>query len=220
VRVLAVDTTTANGSVALAEDDQVVGEVRLGRQETHSCTLQPAIEFLLGSLSVAARDVDGWAVAHGPGSFTGLRVGISTIQGLALASNRPCITVSALEALAARIAGEAPHLVALMDAYRGEVYAQLFDATLQPLTPAVVEAPEVFLARVPAGAAFAGDAVVAHRGAIEAACPGAILPERGPFLASAVARLAVARLRAGGGIAPDALRPLYLREVAIRKASR
>lgn len=220
MRLLAVDTTTADGSVALADDGLVIGEVRLGRQETHSRTLLPAIEFLLRSLGLEPKDIEAWAVANGPGSFTGLRVGISTIQGLALASGRACIAVSALDALAARIAGTADRLVALMDAHRSEVYAAVYDREARLLGPAVVLAPATFPAGLPAAAAFTGDGAARHRAEIEARCPAARFPERGPFIAGAVARLAAGRLRAGEVLAPDALRPLYLREAAIRKAVR
>jgi tRNA threonylcarbamoyladenosine biosynthesis protein TsaB len=159
-------------------------------------------------------------VANGPGSFTGLRVGISTIQGLALASGTACVAVSALDALAARIAGTADRLVPLMDAHRSELYAAVYDREARPLGPAVVEAPATLLAGLPAEAAFTGDGAVLHHAEIEARCPGARFPERGPFIAGAVARLAARRLRAGEGATPDALRPLYLREAAIRKATR
>jgi tRNA threonylcarbamoyladenosine biosynthesis protein TsaB len=220
VRVLAVDTTTANGSVALAEGGAIVGEVRLGGQETHSRTLLPAIEFLLASMGLAARDVDAWAVASGPGSFTGLRVGISTIQGLALASGRPCIGISALDALAARVAGAAERIAALIDAFRGELYVRLYDSAASPLEAARVELPAALLARVGPGTAFAGDGARAHRAEIEAACADAVFPPGSPFLAGAVARLAIAGLGEGRGVAPEALRPLYLREAEIRKATR
>ena len=217
--MLAVDTTTADGSVALADADEVVGEVRLGRQETHSRTLLPAIELLLGSLGLAPLDVDAWAVASGPGSFTGLRVGISTIQGLALASGRPCLGVSALDALAARVAGSASCLAALMDAFRGELYARLYDSAARPLEAARVETLASVLRRVPAGTAFTGDAARARRAEIAAGCPTAVFPPRSPFLAAAVARLAMKRLAAGESVEPAALRPLYLRGADIRRAA-
>lgn len=220
MRVLAVDTTTADGSVALADGDFVVGEVRLGRQQTHSRTLLPAIEFLLGSMAWLPGDVDAWAVASGPGSFTGLRVGISTIQGLALASGRPCIGVSALDALAARVAGTADRIAAMMDAFRGEVYARVYDSEARPLEDACVVAPAALFGRLPPGTAFTGDGARAHRAELEAACPGAVLPVRSPFLAGAVARLATLGLAAGEGRSPEQLRPLYLRGADIRKPAR
>ncbi len=214
--LLAVDTTTSNGSVALAEGDDVFAEVRLGRQRGHATTLLPAVEFLLSSAERRSADVDVWAVAVGPGAFTGLRVGISTVQGLALASGRPCVGVSALEALA-RGVGEGRPVVALMDAYRQEVYAQSFDGAGGARGAPAVGPVETLLAGFPAGAAFVGDAVPAARAVIEARCPGASFPSRSPFLAAAVARLAWREAVAGRTQAGDSLRPLYLREAEIRK---
>ncbi len=94
--LLAADTTTTDGSVALAQGDEVICVLALPARESHSSSLLPAIESLLRSSGARAQDVGVWAVAVGPGAFTGLRVGISTIQGLALASSRPCVGVSAL----------------------------------------------------------------------------------------------------------------------------
>ena len=215
--LLAADTTTANGSVAVAEDGDVVGEVRLGRQEGHSATLLPAIEFLLRSMGLAPAGVDVWAVAVGPGSFTGLRVGLSTIQGLALASERRCVGVSALHAHAARAVGTAPFLVAVTDAFRQEVYGQVFDADARPVGEPGVGRIEALLERAPAGAGFVGDAATRWRAEIELRCRDACFPRRSPFLAGEVARLAWREAAAGRSLAPDALRPLYLREAQVRK---
>ncbi|HET7293992.1 MAG TPA: tRNA (adenosine(37)-N6)-threonylcarbamoyltransferase complex dimerization subunit type 1 TsaB [Vicinamibacteria bacterium] len=217
--LVAADTTTPNGSVALARAGEVLGEVRLGRQEGHSATLLPAIEFLLRSMGLVPAAVDVWAVATGPGSFTGLRVGLSTIQGLALAGGKACVGVSALHANAARATGRAPRIVALMEAFRQEVYGQQFDAGARPLGGPDVGRVETLLERVPPGAAFVGDAVAAWRTEIESRCAGASFPLRSPFLAGEVARIAWREAAAGRTLAPDALRPLYLREAEAKKPS-
>ena len=215
--LLAADTTTVNGSVALAEGGHVIGEIRLGRQQGHSATLLPGIEFLLRSMELAPAAVDVWAIAVGPGSFTGLRVGLSTIQGLALASERPCVGVSALHAHAARAIGAAPYVVALMDAFRQEVYGQVFDADARPVGEPSVGGIEALLGRVPAGAAFVGDAAEAWRTEIGVRCRDACFPRRSPFIAAEVARLAYREAAAGRTVRPDALRPLYLREAEVKK---
>ena len=218
MRVLAVDTTTERGSVAVTEDDSVAGEVRLASTEGHSRRLLPAVDFLLQSLGLRPSDLDAFAVTTGPGSFTGLRVGLSTVQGLALGAGRPCLGMSALDVLAARIAGAAPVLVALMDAYRGEVYGALYDEDGRSSGPATVEPPETLVARVPEIAAFVGDGARRHRELILSLRPRAVLPARSRFLAGTLGRLAGPRLQRGEGVAPAALRPLYLREPHIRKA--
>ncbi len=214
--LLAADTTTANSSVALADGEEILAEVRLGRQESHSRTLLPGIEFLLRSSGRRPADVEAWAVAVGPGAFTGLRVGISTIQGLALASSRPCVGVSALHALAAGVAGLAPRIVAVMDAFRGEVYAQVFDAAARPAGPPRLGRLQALLPSLPAEAAFVGSPLLACRVELARALPGALFPEHNPFLAAEVARLGAREVAAGRTLSADGLRPLYLREPDIR----
>jgi tRNA threonylcarbamoyladenosine biosynthesis protein TsaB len=216
VRVLAVDTTTARESVALVDAGLVLGEVRL-QPAIHSVRLLPSVAFLLEALGLSPADVDGYAVAAGPGSFSGLRVGISTVQGLALASDRPCVGISALDALGARAAGTAEIIVALMDAYRGEVYGGIYDAEGRPRSEPRAAPVALILETVPDGAAFIGDGAERYRSEIAGARPGAVFPRRGLFLAGTVARLAEERLAAGQGVRASELRPLYLRDAGAGK---
>jgi len=218
MRVLAVDTTTARGSVAVVEDDEVRGEVRLVSAESHSQRVLPAIALLLESLGLGPDRLEGYAVTVGPGSFTGLRVGISTVQGLALASGRPCLGLPALDVLAALIAGAADTLVAMIDAYRDEVFVGVYDRDAQPVSAHRVGPPERAIEGLPGPAAFVGDGAERHRVRIVARCRDAIFPALEPFLAGMLGRLAAPRLAAGEGVGPEALRPLYLREAAIRRS--
>jgi tRNA threonylcarbamoyladenosine biosynthesis protein TsaB len=217
VRVLAVDTTTERGSVAVTEDDCVRGEIRLASGEGHSRRLLPAVDFLLHSLGLHPGDIEAFAVTTGPGSFTGLRVGLSTVQGLALGAGRLCLGMSALDVLAARIAGTAPASVALMDAYRGEVYGAVYDGEGGMVGQASVERPEALVDRTPEVAAFVGDGAQRHRELIVSLRPRALFPPRSLFLAGTLGRLAAPRLKCGEGVAPAELRPLYLREPDIRR---
>lgn len=201
----------------MVSDGQVRGDVRLFSSDTHSRRLVPAIDFLLAQLNLAPAGVEGYAVTTGPGSFTGLRVGLSTVQGLALAAGRPCFGASALDVLAARIAGEAPRLAAVMDAYRGEVFAGLYDEAAQPLAAPVVTPLEPWLRALPPGVAFVGDAVEAQRAVIEANCRAPVFPRRSLFLAATLGQMAERALGAGRGVPPADLRPLYLREAHIRR---
>jgi tRNA threonylcarbamoyladenosine biosynthesis protein TsaB len=217
VRVLAVDTTTERGSVAVTQDDSVSGEVRIASPDGHSRRLLPVIDFLLGALDLKPGDVDAFAVVTGPGSFTGLRVGLSTVQGLALGSGRPCLGVSALDVLAARIAGASAVSVAVMNAGRGEVYGALYDDEGRAVGAATVEAPERLVDRTPEVAAFVGEGAERHRELILSLRPRAFFPARSLFLAGTLGRLAARRIKRGEGIAPADLRPLYLREPDIRR---
>jgi tRNA threonylcarbamoyladenosine biosynthesis protein TsaB len=220
LRILAVDTTTAHGSVALLEEGETVGEVRLLAPDSHSRWLMSAIAFLVEGRGLSARDVAAYAVANGPGSFTGLRVGISTVQGLALASSRPCLGISALDALADGVRGCGERLVAMMDAFRDEVYVGVYDREGGLLGERRVTTAAALAREVTGPVAFVGDGAEKYRGAILAANPGACFPSREPFLAVAIGRLAAPRLARGEGGGAETLRPLYLREADIRRPAR
>jgi len=217
MRVLAVDTTSERGSLAVVEGEGILAELRVCSSRGHSTRLLPGIEFLLTSLGLGPADLDAYAVARGPGSFTALRVGISTVQGLALGSGRPCVGLSALDVLAARIAGSADTLVAVMNAYRGDVYAAFYDRDARPRGPAVLASPAEIVLRSPSGAAFVGDAVAMHRDAILAGVAGARLENRSLFLAGTLGLLAVPLVESGQGGPADGLRPLYIRDADVRR---
>jgi len=216
VRVLALDTTTPNGSVALLEDEQVRAEIRMV-SESHSGWLVPALQELNAAAGWSPREIEGYAVASGPGSFTGLRVGLSTVQGLALAARRPCLGVTTLEALAYLARGAADTVVPLVDAFRGEVFHARYDGEGRPTGDAGVGGLERALEGLAGRVAFVGGGARRYRTEILARYPDAILPEVEPFLAVPVGRLALPRLQGGEGIPPRALRPVYLREADIRK---
>jgi tRNA threonylcarbamoyladenosine biosynthesis protein TsaB len=182
----------------------------------HSTRLMPAIAFLLDGLELKPGEIDAYAVTAGPGSFTGLRVGLSCVQGLALSSGRKCVGLSTLDVLAARIAGAAPTLVAAMDAYRGEVYACLFKEDGTPRGEPMTALPKDAFAGLPPGTAFIGDGATRYREEILAAVPDASFPDRTTFLAGTLGLMAERALAAGGGILPSELRPLYLRGTGAR----
>src|SRR5947207_14797127 len=129
MRVLALDTTTQPGSVALVDEACVVAERSGEPLQTHAERLPREILALLEEARVPMSGIDLFAVACGPGSFTGLRIGIATIQGLAFVSGRPMAGVSALETLAhiASVGAEPEAVVgAWMDAHRREVFSALY----------------------------------------------------------------------------------------------
>jgi len=119
---LAVDTTSPGGSAAVLRDDRIIGSVSTWTEETYSSRMFRQVDFLLEELSLALEHVDLFAVANGPGSFTGLRVGIAATKAWAEAYGKPVVGVSALEAIAAQSRAASPVLVPAFDARRGEVY--------------------------------------------------------------------------------------------------
>lgn len=220
MRILAVDTTTERGSVAVVESGELLGELRLRAGAAHSKRILPAIDFLLKGLDSPLASIEGYAVATGPGSFTGLRIGISTVQGLALGQPRPCLGVSALDVLAARARGAAGALAAVMEAWRDEVYAALYDGEARLREGPFVEPPAALVRRAPKHSAYIGAGALRYRDTILAHDREAVFPQRGLFLAGTLGRLAEPRLVAGEGHGPEALRPIYLRPAAAVQAPR
>jgi len=219
VIVLALDTSTREGSCAIARDGEVREEAGDGR--SHAEQLPQSLMSLLDRNRLSLGDVDVFAVATGPGSFTGLRVGIAAMQGLAFATSKPLIGVSALDALAALAVadrhhaegGAAPRPVATwIDAWRGEVYAALYSEGRE-VEPPTVESPAAVLARLQdRPPLLIGDAVPIYTDLIRRTLPAAAIAEpAAPLLAGMVARMAAASARAGHRPSPDAIRPLYVR---------
>jgi tRNA threonylcarbamoyladenosine biosynthesis protein TsaB len=249
--VLAVDTTTPDGSVAVVENDRVLAELAVrststaagapsiargsgsavlargykprasgepkARPLTHSARLLASIHFLLEALGLDVRGLDGWAVSPGPGSFTGIRIGLSTVKALAFASGNPTAAVSSLAALAFRLSdGPARWVAPVLDAKKGEVYASLVGPGPAGRTavPEGAYAPADFLRRIGnrRTVLFAGGGAELYRPLIEARLgPRAQFSIRPPFIAAAVGLLGVRILRRGEGTAAESLEPLYYR---------
>jgi len=217
---LALDTSTRTGSCAVLRGDLVMAEVPGDPGRSHAERLPLDLMTALERSGVALADVDVFAVAVGPGSFTGLRVGIATMQGLALAAARPLVGVSVLDALARASAGaaDAPGRVAAwVDAWRGEVYAALFGDGLL-VEPPTVERPQRLLERLQGTPTlFIGDGAAVHREAIAAAMgPLAVLPATlDPLLAGVIGQMALALVGAGHRPGPADVQPLYVRRPGV-----
>lgn len=138
MKILAFESSAKAASVALCEDEFLIAQSYQNSGLTHSTTLMPMAEDLLNNCGIALKDVDCLAVAAGPGSFTGLRIGISTVKGLAWGADKPCVGVSTLEAMAWNLAHMEGIVCCAMDARRHQVYNALFQArcgALERLTP-------------------------------------------------------------------------------------
>ena len=216
--VLAVDTTTPSGSVALLEGEVLLGEAGIESPATHSARLLRTIDFLLGAHGRDVKDVDAFAVAAGPGSFTGIRIGVGAVKALAFASGKPVAPVSTLLALAEKLSGDGEGLVCpLLDAKKEEIYAGLFEAGaagLVEIIPQGAYTPDAFFARLPQGRAiaFAGSGLSVFREKLLAAVGDrARFPRRSSFIAAEVARIGATIVRGGGGVDAAALEPIYYR---------
>lgn len=122
MKILAVDTATKSCSVALTEDDAVLAETTTHSGQTHSRHLLNIVDAVIARAGLTLNQIDGFAVSIGPGSFTGLRIGISTVKGLAYGRGRPVVGVSSLEALSRQCPQTPQQICAMIDARKQEVY--------------------------------------------------------------------------------------------------
>ena len=127
MNILAIDTSAAPVSVALLRDGFLAGEFFLNIKTTHSQTLMPMLESLLSMTDCRLQDIDVFAVNAGPGSFTGIRIGVASVKGMTLPEGKPCAAVSTLAAMAYGLPYEHGVICAVMDARRSQVYNALFE---------------------------------------------------------------------------------------------
>lgn len=127
LKLLSLDTSSLAASAALWEDDHLLGEFFINAKLTHSQTIMPMVEHLLEATQTSLSDVDLFAVSTGPGSFTGLRIGIAAVKGMAHALQKPCIPVSTLKGMAYNLPAFDGYVCPVMDARCQQVYTALFD---------------------------------------------------------------------------------------------
>jgi tRNA threonylcarbamoyladenosine biosynthesis protein TsaB len=124
---LAIDTSTPSGSVAVLQEERVLGMLGIAAEETYSSRLFREVRYLLAELRLSLERFELFSVAAGPGSFTGLRIGLAAAKGWAETFSKPAVGVSVLEAIAAEAAIPAPVLISLLDARRGQVFGAAFE---------------------------------------------------------------------------------------------
>jgi len=196
-------------------------------EQTHAKHLMGMIDSAIRLSGSDLASVDGFAVAQGPGSFTGLRIGIATVKGLAAATGKPMAGVSTLDALAAQGSGFNGLVCALMDARRGEVYAALYSQAttgLTKLSDEMVTTPEAVLDGLDEPSFFIGQGAVVYRHLIREAKGGAAHfapPALNAIRASTLVQLSLARFSAGQTDDVAGFVPVYLRksdaEINLRK---
>lgn len=165
MKLLTLDTSTTACSVALTVDEQLIAEYMLNISGRQSTRIMEAVDTVLRHAGMTVKDLDGFGVALGPGSFTGLRVGLATVKGLALASGKPVAGFSSLSMLAMNLPFAALPVCPLFDARKKEVYGGLYrwDAGPVPVFPDCVLPPALFLARLTEPVIFVGEGAVAYR---------------------------------------------------------
>ena len=212
--VLALDTTTRAGSVAVVADDGVRSTVVGDPSVTHGARLPLDLMRALDDAHVPLSSLDLLAVAAGPGSFTGLRVGISAMQGLAMATGRQIAAVSALDALALAGANDRDDVGAWMDAQRGEVFATLYDPSgtrvaIEPSAMRPGATLDAWRAALHGRVRFVGDGAVRYAELIRERLGTNVDIVAPPPLAPIVGRLALASPERA--VSPHAVVPIYIR---------
>ncbi len=217
MKLLAVNTATPRCGVAVVDEERVSAHFVIDSRQTHARQLLPLIDQTLAISGLALSDLDGFAVVRGPGSFTGLRIGISTVKGLAAACDKPLTGVSSLDALAFPFRECAEPVCALIDARKDEVYAcwYRFDGdTMGKLTPEEVLAPERAAATFDGPRLFIGTGARAYRGIIEQAAgkdARFVLPFQDDIRPETVAHLGLAQLRGHLTEPLERFAPVYIR---------
>jgi len=215
--ILGIETSTKTGSVAVVSEKGVVAQYSLNIEVTHSERLMSTVDRVLKDTGLALSAMDGYAVAIGPGSFTGLRIGLAAVKGLALSTGKPVAAVPTLKALAWNLPFSAYPICPMLDARKNEVYASLYqfekDALVQTMPEAVI-ALSVLAEKMSGKTVFSGEAAYLYRADIERtfgdlalfAPLSAILPS-----AAAVAEIGMAMIRNNEQADMDDLVPLYIR---------
>jgi tRNA threonylcarbamoyladenosine biosynthesis protein TsaB len=206
--ILAVDTTNEHGSLALLRDGDLVEEATLHAPAGFSGMLYQELALLLERNGVKLPDIDCFAAASGPGTFTGVRVALACVMGLAEVMNRPAVAVSNLEAVARY--GTAPLRAVALDARRSEVYGAVYDDTGTTIAPEVVSKFEPWLETLPAavGEFVSNDLTLVLTGTRFADARVVTAPRA---LAGAIARIAGDRLARGEASDPAELDANYVR---------
>ena len=215
--ILALDSSALPASAALLEDDKILSEFYINTKQTHSQTLMPMVDAVLKTAQKTLNDLDCIAVSAGPGSFTGVRIGVSCVKGMAMMENIPCAGVSTLRAMAENAKGMDGVVCAVMDARCGQVYNAMFrvagdtierlceDRAL-PISELYAEC-ETYGDRL----MLVGDGAVLCYKTFAAFGAKLLQPQLLYQRASGVAFAAKEMIENGRTVTPDALMPVYLR---------
>jgi len=217
--ILAVDTTSSTGSTALLKGKKLLSEIDIDSPITHSERLLPTIQFILRTNKLKIKDIDAFAVAVGPGSFTGIRIGLSMIKSFSFASGKPVVPISTLEAFAFKLIRDRNRLLCpVLDAKKGEIYAALFKSEgdkLLEIVPQGVYVPDRFLSSLPSHRVitFIGSGVDVYRDRIlKYFKDEAKFSKHSLFIASEVGSLGYEQLIKNKGKDFREIKPLYFRK--------
>jgi tRNA threonylcarbamoyladenosine biosynthesis protein TsaB len=218
MKILAIDTSTRVGSIALVEGPVLKAQQILNIRATHNQRLLPGIERILDDAGWSLDDLDAFAVSLGPGSFTGLRIGLSIVKGLAWASGKPLAAVPTLDALAANVSCGPHKICPILDARKGEIYTALYrhghEGIPQRLTSYTAIKPAELVALISETTVIIGDGLLSHGDYLKRELGNRLIlppPHLSVIQASSVAWLGWHKLRSGESDDVSSCTPLYVR---------
>ncbi|MDO4536088.1 MAG: tRNA (adenosine(37)-N6)-threonylcarbamoyltransferase complex dimerization subunit type 1 TsaB [Clostridium perfringens] len=218
--VLSVDSSSSTATCALVKDDEVLGEINFNDKKQHSVILMDLIDSILKEYNIDVNCLDGFVISRGPGSFTGLRIGMATLKGLAFGSHKPLTSISTLEALAYNVVSFNGIICPIMDALRDNVYTCLYKTENNSLTPlieekclAIGELVDI-LKEKNLPIIFVGDGVSKHREYLKNTLPNSFFaPNHSNFpKAASVGELGIKKIKDGIMEDLDLINPVYLRK--------
>ncbi len=212
--MLALDASSKAATAALLSDGAFLCEYTQNQPKTQSVKLLPMVEQMLADCDLSLSDVDVFACGIGPGSFTGVRIGVATVRGFAKTLNKPCVAVDSLSALANNVSCFDGTIYPLVWARENECYTAAYENGAQILSPCVMTVEEIIAHGKDRHCIFVGDGAELNRSALELALPNACFAEGKANLLSAAAlgQVAHASVLAGNLETCESLVPLYLRK--------
>ncbi len=214
MKILAMDTSSANATVCISDENKIIGEYTVSNDRAHSQIIMPMLNDLLNNCSMTIKDIDVFAVALGPGSFTGLRIGIAAMKTLAQSLSKPIIGASSLDEIAFSFFGTDKIVCPILDARRNEVYNAMYLDGKKIVAERVIDFDEVLIELADKNVIFSGDASVKYRNKILSfnnpnwhIAPSCLSMQR----ASALASIAAERAKDENYDNLYDLSPLYLR---------
>jgi tRNA threonylcarbamoyladenosine biosynthesis protein TsaB len=220
MRVMGLDSATNVASVAIVENNKLLAELTFNTIKNHSQRLMPMLAWMLEETKLTLDDLDGFAVAVGPGSFTGLRIGLATIKAMAHVQNKPVLAVPTLDGLAANLEGTSGTICPILNARRNEVYSALYrwngsyNERLTDYMALGLEPLAAMLKKEGEMITFLGDGVEAYQETLADMLPGAHFAASSNSIcrAAQIARLGLERLKQGKIADYYSLEPLYIRK--------
>jgi len=218
VKVLGIETSTLTGSVAVTDGREIIAELTLNSPKTHATRLMPSIDYLLKAADLTLSDLELIAVGTGPGSFTSLRIGISTAKSLAHVLKKPIVGVPTLDGLACQLPYAEATLCTLLDAHGDEVYWALYRnevSELRRLTPYLLTPIESLVSQIEDRVIFVGEGLKPYRSLIEEKLANLALFAPSTFWipkASFVATLGLTKYQRGQRDDHLSLKPEYVKK--------